>query len=614
MNRAASQVDRSLGAVSAKLGGIGKAWAVGLVGGIAGGFAAAGISGIVAQVGRIANGVAQVGDEARRAGVSAKAFQEWKFVADQNRIGVDALVDGLKELNLRADEFAITGKGSAAEAFARLGYGAEEVKRKLEDPSELLLEIIGRLGQMDKAAQIRISDELFGGTAGERFVELLDQGEAGIRRTIRTANDLGIVMDDELIAKAAEVDRQFNIVATTVGTALKSAIVSAASSLTDFINRFRAFEHQRDGQLRAQQLSLTGEMADAATQLRRIDQEEGLGVAAPDSNTWSQQRAQWEKVIADRKAQLAEIDGVLNDRRPPPDVMAGPGDTTWTPPAYTPPSADEPGGRRGGGRSGAAERTSDLEREIAALLRRTEALKAGTLAQSEINPLLQDFGHAAAEAAARTDLLVAAQQAGIPVTAELRARIDELAAGYADATAAAAELDAEQEESARKAEELAELRNETIRGFAGDLMRGVDAADALNAALGRLGDRLINLALDAVFPASGGGGILGGLFGGRGFARGTANTGGRRGEPRGVVHGQEAVIPLPDGGRVPVDVRAPAAAAAPTVTLNFSPTINAPGADASALARVEAQLHQMQSEFRGMVMDAVSQPRMRGAI
>ena len=38
-----------------------------------------------------------------------------------------------------------------------------------------------------------------------------------------------MVMDDELIAKAAEVDRQFNQIATTVGTALKSAIVSAAS-------------------------------------------------------------------------------------------------------------------------------------------------------------------------------------------------------------------------------------------------------------------------------------------------------------------------------------------------------------------------------------------------
>jgi hypothetical protein len=34
-----------------------------------------------------------------------------------------------------------------------------------------------------------------------------------------------------------------------------------------------------------------------------------------------------------------------------------------------------------------------------------------------------------------------------------------------------------------------------------------------------------------------------------------------RGEPRGVVHGQEAVIPLPNGGRVPVQVQSPAGGA-----------------------------------------------------
>lgn len=39
-----------------------------------------------------------------------------------------------------------------------------------------------------------------------------------------------------------------------------------------------------------------------------------------------------------------------------------------------------------------------------------------------------------------------------------------------------------------------------------------------------------------------------------GFADGTANTGGMPGEIRGFVHGQEAVIPLPSGGRVPVQL------------------------------------------------------------
>jgi tape measure domain-containing protein len=56
-----------------------------------------------------------------------------------------------------------------------------------------------------------------------------------------------------------------------------------------------------------------------------------------------------------------------------------------------------------------------------------------------------------------------------------------------------------------------------------------------------------------------GGGIIGGVGSLLGFASGTPNTGGARGEPRGVVHGQEAVIPLPSGGKVPVEIRLPPA-------------------------------------------------------
>lgn len=229
--------------------------------GLVTGFVAGGVAGIAAQIGQVAKGIAQIGDEAKRAGVSLEAFQEWKFVAEQNRIGVDQMIDGLKELNLRADEFIQTGKGSAAEAFMRLGYNAEDLKKKLKNPSELLLEIIDRLGKFDKAAQIRISDELFGGSAGERFVELVDRGEAGIRATIEQAHRLGAVMDKEVIERAAELDRKFNAITATVSTGLKTAIVEAATALQDFINTFQGWWAQHEKRMRATELGrMAGEM------------------------------------------------------------------------------------------------------------------------------------------------------------------------------------------------------------------------------------------------------------------------------------------------------------------------------------------------------------------
>lgn len=202
--------------------------------------ASLGIQSVVAAVRDTARAIADVGDQARIAGVSAKAFQELKFAAEQVRIPVDALQDGLKELSLRTDEFiASSGKsGSAAESFRRLGYSVDELRQKIKSPSDLLVELVGRVEKLDKAAQTRIFDELFGGQGGEQFVKFLSDGEQALRDNIKAANDLGIVMDDQMIKKAAEIDRRFNVIATTVSVNLKAAVIAAAEAMDGFMTKY----------------------------------------------------------------------------------------------------------------------------------------------------------------------------------------------------------------------------------------------------------------------------------------------------------------------------------------------------------------------------------------
>lgn len=213
MLRSTTRINQALASTSTKIGSFAKTFALGF----AGGAIAAAIAGLTSGLGKAVERVAQLGDEAKRSGLALQTFQEWKFVAEQNRIGIDALVDGFKELNLRADEFIVTGGGSAAEAFARLGYNAADLKKKLKDPSALMLEMIGRMERLDKAAQIRISDELFGGTGGEQFVQLLERGEAGIRKTINTAHEAGVVLDQHMIKKAEELDGKWKALTSSVG-------------------------------------------------------------------------------------------------------------------------------------------------------------------------------------------------------------------------------------------------------------------------------------------------------------------------------------------------------------------------------------------------------------
>ncbi|RVO51931.1 phage tail tape measure protein [Sinorhizobium meliloti] len=309
----------------------------------------------VAVIRDAAGAIASIGDEARRAGLDVKSFQELKYVAEQNRVGVDALTDGIKELNLRADEFIVTGGGSAAEAFQRLGYSAEDLKRKLEDPSDLFTEIIGRLGDLDKAAQIRIMDEIFGGTGGEQFVQLIEAGEAGIRDTIKAANDLGIVLDEKMIEQAEEIDRQFNAIATTVGTNLKAAIVSAVASLGQFIDSFNEFERQQTRTLQTRQTAIMGEKNDTHRQIQEATRERialgETGAGGMIDQSIAELQAHMDK-LNEEENRIIEILSERNSPKPAPPEQK------WEP--IVPPDDDE----KGGGRS---KKISEAEKEKKAI-------------------------------------------------------------------------------------------------------------------------------------------------------------------------------------------------------------------------------------------------------
>ncbi len=305
--KAGSGIEKAMGNAMKTVGAFGK----GLAGGIIGGLAIGGLDAIIGRVADITKGIASIGSEAKRAGLSNQAFQELKYVAEQARIPVDALTDGMKELSLRADEFVYTGKGSAAEAFQRLGFSASDLKEKLKDPSSLLVEIIGRLQQLDRAAQIRIADELFGGTGGERFVELLSRGADGIRATIKEAHDLGVVMDDELIQRADELDRKFNKIGTTVSTFTKQAVVGLVGAMDDFLDRWNRIEEQSSRNVQRGLIAVYDDLQEAKAVLADLQSQALLD---PDDPITGQNIDRQKQKVEELTAEAMRLRDVL-DRR-----------------------------------------------------------------------------------------------------------------------------------------------------------------------------------------------------------------------------------------------------------------------------------------------------------
>lgn len=224
-----------------------------------------------------------------------------------------------------------------------------------------------------------------------------------------------------------------------------------------------------------------------------------------------------------------------------------------------------------------------------------------------------------------TDLLNQASQKGLTLTELQKGELSALASVMASVEAAT-----------KKTREAIAFAKETTRGFVDDFISGLKRGESVwksfgDAALGVL-DKIANKLLDSAFDGLfGGGGFLSGLLGGgggssfqatttlgsflmNGYADGTmaARTGlavvGERGPEIVRFGGGEKVIPnhqlrgVNDNGRSGqgISVSAP-------VEIN----INATGADAAGLARVERQLASLKADLPNQIVSTVQNAQKR---
>jgi septum formation inhibitor MinC len=668
MVRSTTRINQALAQTSTRIGAFGKAF----IGGLAVGAAVGALEGIRQAAHDSTKAILEMSDQAKVAGVSFKAFQQLKFVAEQNRVGVDALTDGLKELSLRADEFIQTGGGSAAESFQRLGYNAEDLAKKLKEPDQLFLEIIGRLKSLDKAAQIRISDELFGGTGGEKFVQLIDRGEQGIRDQIKAAQDLGIVMDESMVKKAEEVNQKFNAIATTISTHVKSAIVDAVDAWSTFIDSYNEFRDQQKSTLEFRQAQIglrKTELENSILQEKERNSSGGLFSASSESRI-KKYREELDALIAEDARITNEISkryasnppSTFVPPTPPPggftstsssggkadlsrflasgkdashisgmsnsfesklekmfealpkelagqlkinsgfrsterqaqlwqEALAKYGSVTEARKWVAPPGnsqhnkgnaadlgygsdaarrwAHENAGKFGlsfplsnenwhiedsDARGKAmADKTQDLEQRGQAYDDMIAKAKEYLASEQLETDALGMTREAASRLRHEQDLLNEAKQAGITLNPTQIEGIKQLAAEMAAAEERTRKLAKSQEDAQRAAEEFGAQAKVVAGGFVSDLMRGVDASDALRSALARIGDMALDGLLNQVFGGGDvkGGGLFGQMFSGLFKLPGNANgTNDWRGGPTWVGERGPEIVNLPKHAQV----------------------------------------------------------------
>jgi hypothetical protein len=168
-----------------------------------------------------------------KTGIAVGELQGLKFAADLSGVSFEALEKGLGKL-ARAMMEAQQGNKSISAAFESVGIDASKLKdMKVEDVLALIADKFH--GTEDGAAKTAIAMQLFG-RAGAEMIPMLDKGSGNIAELTKKAQDLGLILDEDSIAKSAAFNQELK----TLSAQTKMAAISfgmdmmpAIKSVTD---------------------------------------------------------------------------------------------------------------------------------------------------------------------------------------------------------------------------------------------------------------------------------------------------------------------------------------------------------------------------------------------
>jgi hypothetical protein len=224
-SEASARAGASFGRMAGEIGGLARDAAIGV------GLLAGAVAGVTAKV---ASSTEETNRWAQRLGVTTEFLSQMQYAGAKFGVESDALIDGMKELSLRTDEFAVTGKGSAADAFERIGISMKEAGALSNDTAALFSVVRDRMSAItDVAARQRIADELFGGTGAEQMIELLSASRAEVEALGAEAQRAGAVVTTSQASMARDYTQQFNRLGEVLEGLVRTVAVEVMPKLTE---------------------------------------------------------------------------------------------------------------------------------------------------------------------------------------------------------------------------------------------------------------------------------------------------------------------------------------------------------------------------------------------
>lgn len=200
---------------------------------------------------KMADRAAEAADEidkgAKSAGISAEAYQEMRYWADQNGLSQEDMEKAIGRLNQRMG-MALDGNQKYAGALEKLGVSMEDVKNGTVSTEDAFATSIQTLSEMENEHErAALATEMFGVKMAREMLPALADGSLSMDEAREKANELGLVMSGDAVSAGvkfkdtmATLKDSMGMVFTQVGVNLIPIIEKFSTWIMDHMPEIQA--------------------------------------------------------------------------------------------------------------------------------------------------------------------------------------------------------------------------------------------------------------------------------------------------------------------------------------------------------------------------------------
>ena len=171
-----------------------------------------------------------IGKVADALGFTVEGLQEYRFAAQQTGIEQRTFDLAAQRLTRRLGE-AANGFGEARDALRFLNIDLRDSEGNIRSTEDVLGDVAEAFETIENPAErLRLAFKLFD-SEGARLVNTLGRGREALDAYREQARDLGVVLSEDVVRRAEEVNDQLNILGLQVRTSLGEGVISATQNL-----------------------------------------------------------------------------------------------------------------------------------------------------------------------------------------------------------------------------------------------------------------------------------------------------------------------------------------------------------------------------------------------